>query len=471
MIWGTKYSPFLNKKTEMNWKRYLVACGIIGVLMLVIVLITYTSPCRSDGLLIGACGLGKFVMYWGTGLLMVNFIVVSLLFLKPWKPATNSLKKVIMLSLISLVFAGAFVIPAAGILQSLRGVVLTLQDKRYKTEVLRNFSITNFTERPVINSQTGKFDGIRVSFDLTVSRDDLYFGIVEITPYFGNYLDNRFDERLRSNSPKTYAFTLKPTKDFYEKKPDGPYVVTIDVGTKGQKKWRGGWRDFNILITGDETIENKLDTPLLKDEKLVTRPYRFSDFQRSSQKDHKNYGDEIFYTVRQKGEAILEVTDPELELPEDVHAKQVQRFYKVGEYFLALVQQPSVNVQLNLPEDFTVSFVGVMFARKEDGHWSKWFAIEDKDTTSKNNPAYMWMENLWPYIGIVDQNGANGKGIMKTFVFDGTSFQRAGCYDYDNSVVGSMWGNAYVLRDTGVKVLYGDQCQNVLIRKTFVQEK
>lgn len=263
----------------MNWKRYLVACGIIGILMLVIVLITYTSPCRSDGLLIGACGLGKFAMYWGAGLLMVNFIVVSLLFLKPWKPVTNSLKKVTMLFFISLVFAGVLVIPVGLTLMSLDYSISTIQDDQYKAAILRNFSVANFSERPVISSRTGRFDGINVSFDLTVSQDDFYFGVVEIKPYFGNYLDNRFDEDLRSNSPKTYTFTLKPTKDFYQQRPDGPYFVTIDVGTKGQRKWRDGWRDFEILITGDETIENKLGKPLLKDEKLVTRPYMFSDFE------------------------------------------------------------------------------------------------------------------------------------------------------------------------------------------------
>jgi len=267
----------------MTWKKYLILLGIVLLLIIVFRLYESSLPC-DGGLFIGLCGLTRLIFSVIAIVLTINYAIVSLLIYKPWKEESHP-KNIIQIVALFLVAAVTSVILLIPEYQTTNTILRVIQQKMlnvYVSKVRNNYSVKNFAEKPVVNSQTGKFDGIEVSFDLAVGIDDDYFGVVNIEPYFGNYMIDRFDEYIAANKPKKYTFILKPTDSFYNLKPDGPYPITILIGPKNEEKLskndlvKSQQYDYSIRFTANK---KDIDDPAdLYRSDLITKPYIFSDF-------------------------------------------------------------------------------------------------------------------------------------------------------------------------------------------------
>ncbi len=118
----------------------------------------------------------------------------------------------------------------------------------------------------------------------------------------------------------------------------------------------------------------------------------------------------------EEGENIVEILNPGFTLPEDIHENQVNKFFELDEINFALVLQNSMNIVLDVPQEFEVSFVGVLIGNEDDEVWEKLLEVVDDEETDKNNPYYLWNEGEDLYLTVVDQNGAgSGEGVMKLF--------------------------------------------------------
>jgi len=114
-----------------------------------------------------------------------------------------------------------------------------------------------------------------------------------------------------------------------------------------------------------------------------------------------------------EGNPVVEVTDPHLQLPSDVYQAQVNKYFRLGDVYFALVLQESRNVTLNLSDGVSVSFVGIL-AGIEGGSWEKFLEIKDKDESLKSNPYYLWSDGEKIFLSVVDQRGENiGEGEMR----------------------------------------------------------
>lgn len=132
---------------------------------------------------------------------------------------------------------------------------------------------------------------------------------------------------------------------------------------------------------------------------------------------------------------IEEVDNPNLILPSDIDAGQIKKYFKIDNILLALVLRNSMNVVLTLPNDFTSMFAGVLVAEQGDTQWSKLIEIKDAETTNKNNPYYLIVDNQKLLLTIVDQNGAgSGEGVMKVFALsEAGSWKLEQCYYFGGS--------------------------------------
>jgi hypothetical protein len=112
-------------------------------------------------------------------------------------------------------------------------------------------------------------------------------------------------------------------------------------------------------------------------------------------------------------ETLVKVDAVERILPEDVDPVQVGSYFQLGTLLFALVRNHSINVPLQLPQDFTHAFTGILVS--DDGAtWQKYLGIKDRELTAKNNPYYLWTEGDVLFLSIVDQLGAgSGEGVMK----------------------------------------------------------
>jgi hypothetical protein len=121
------------------------------------------------------------------------------------------------------------------------------------------------------------------------------------------------------------------------------------------------------------------------------------------------------------GAYLSEIDNPNLQLPSDINAGQIEKYFKIGDVFIALVLRNSMNVVLSLPKGFIPSFAGILAAREDDTKWNKWVEIKDEKPTDKNNPYRFDAPNGKLLLTVIDQNGAgSGEGIMKVFSLDDT---------------------------------------------------
>lgn len=134
------------------------------------------------------------------------------------------------------------------------------------------------------------------------------------------------------------------------------------------------------------------------------------------------------------GAELAENAPVEIPLPTGIEPSQIMKYFKLGDYFLALVLQPSMNVLLpDLPTDYTANWVGVLAAKKNDQAWTNLLRLGDQNQTDKNNPYYLWLKDKKLYLSVVDQNGAgSGEGTMKVLTLDDqNNWVLDSCYYFD----------------------------------------
>lgn len=123
----------------------------------------------------------------------------------------------------------------------------------------------------------------------------------------------------------------------------------------------------------------------------------------------------------QNGAELSEASVLNVPLPEGILPGQIQKNFQLGDLYLALVLQPSMNILLpdDVPVNYTASWVGVLAARENDQIWTKLLEIKDQNQTDRNNPYYLWLKDKKLYLSVVDQNGAgSGEGTMKVLTLD-----------------------------------------------------
>jgi len=176
-------------------------------------------------------------------------------------------------------------------IDSIRFKIDQYRGEQLTSEIAKNISVDNFRESPVINNQNGKYDGIEVTFDLIVQKEDYYTGKVYVSFYYDAIEPNKpagmksyfesaeFGDLIKANTPKTYTFILKPNEAFYNAKQDGPYSVKINVWAKTPRKFGFGLQNFSISYMGDWSQYNRGETRThLTKKDLFTKPYLFPDF-------------------------------------------------------------------------------------------------------------------------------------------------------------------------------------------------
>lgn len=159
----------------------------------------------------------------------------------------------------------------------------------------------------------------------------------------------------------------------------------------------------------------------------------------NKQMDNKE-GQKLSFTTQisqllKKGTAVKEINNPNLTLPSDIKAGQINKYFKIDNILFALVLRNSMNVVLSLPTDFISTFAGVLVAKQGDTQWTKLIEIKDAKATDKNNPYYLIVDNQKLLLTIVDQNGAgSGEGIMKVFALSETNdWKLERCYYFGGS--------------------------------------
>lgn len=142
---------------------------------------------------------------------------------------------------------------------------------------------------------------------------------------------------------------------------------------------------------------------------------------------------------------VKEIAKPNLVLPASINDNQIKKYFKIENLMFALVLNNSTNVELSLPTNFTPTFVGVLVAKKGDIEWSKLVEIKDLNSTSKNNPYYLIVENKKLLLTVVDQNGAgSGEGIMKLFALSKiNAWDLEGCYSFGGNYNGPSTDGDY----------------------------
>ena len=152
------------------------------------------------------------------------------------------------------------------------------------------------------------------------------------------------------------------------------------------------------------------------------------------EEEQKDWEEEYKQCQEFSGE-LVEIEDPGFELPASIHQAQIQKYFQIGDTYFALVLENSLNIPLlDLPEDFEVSFRGVLYNANNDEEWREYIKIMDVDS-QKNNPYYLWSECGKLYLSIIDHNGAgSGEGVNKIFVStDGIDWQLDSCNYFGSS--------------------------------------
>ncbi len=147
-----------------------------------------------------------------------------------------------------------------------------------------------------------------------------------------------------------------------------------------------------------------------------------------------------------EGNELEEIASAEFDLPEDIDESQLNIFFRIGDVYLALTVEPSINIYLeNFPNGMQAQFKGVLAAVDGDSEWTKFLTITDTGT-AKNNPYYMWNVGDTIMVSIVDDTGAgSGEGSMKIAEFAdyGNSFISGDiCYYYSAPGIDGYYSDA-----------------------------
>jgi hypothetical protein len=140
------------------------------------------------------------------------------------------------------------------------------------------------------------------------------------------------------------------------------------------------------------------------------------------------------YQQVKDGTPIVEIADPKLWLPDDIHPGQIKKYFQLGTLSIGLVLQPSMNVMLDLPNQYVPSFTGLIVSQAGTP-WHKYLEIRDAERSDKNNPYYLWAQDGQLYLSIVDQVGAgSGEGNMKLVRLAATgNWEVVDCYYFGAS--------------------------------------
>lgn len=135
------------------------------------------------------------------------------------------------------------------------------------------------------------------------------------------------------------------------------------------------------------------------------------------------------------GANLEKMSSPELTLPSDLHAGQIENNFHLGDLRFALVMQPSDNITLkDLPASFDPKFRGILVSDKDEKEWEKLLEIKDTYNLSSdswgNNPYFLWKEGEKLFLSIVDEDGDRDKeGIEKVYsTTNAKSWTLEGCY-------------------------------------------
>jgi hypothetical protein len=140
------------------------------------------------------------------------------------------------------------------------------------------------------------------------------------------------------------------------------------------------------------------------------------------------------YQQVKDGTPIVEIADPKILLPDDIHPGQIKKYFQLGTLSIGLVLQPSMNFILDLPNQYVPSFTGLIVSQAGTP-WHKYLEIRDTERTDKNNPYYLWAQEGQLYLSIVDQEGAgSGEGNMKLVRLSATgNWEVVDCYYFGAS--------------------------------------
>lgn len=148
-----------------------------------------------------------------------------------------------------------------------------------------------------------------------------------------------------------------------------------------------------------------------------------------------SYLEEITKAV-EKGATLKEIPDPKLEIPSEIHPKQMNKFFALDNLLIATVVKPSINIYLEgiqTNEEFRGEngFAGLLIAEKTGKKWEKIHEIQDKnsDDSTQNNPYYLWTDTNKLFLSVVDANGAgSGEGVMKVLIFNNNEWKLESCH-------------------------------------------
>lgn len=163
-----------------------------------------------------------------------------------------------------------------------------------------------------------------------------------------------------------------------------------------------------------------------------------------TQDSDTSYTTQIIVALK-KGVEVNKTINPSLILPPGVDAAQILNYFQLGDLYFALVMQPSANVVLKTPKDFSVNFTGILVSKKGETSWSKLTEIKDIKPDDKNNPYYLWTDSKQLLLSIVDQNGAgSGEGVMKLFAFPYSGgWKLTECFYFGGSYNGNSEGDYF----------------------------
>jgi hypothetical protein len=94
-----------------------------------------------------------------------------------------------------------------------------------------------------------------------------------------------------------------------------------------------------------------------------------------------------------QGKKIVEAESvPKFQLPPGIFVEQLWRLFKLDDiYFAVYVRQNSNFFGSTMPEGTVQS--GILWARKGDRAWHKFFVAQDKSSDDLNNVIYLWNQN------------------------------------------------------------------------------
>lgn len=160
---------------------------------------------------------------------------------------------------------------------------------------------------------------------------------------------------------------------------------------------------------------------------------------------------------------VIETINPKIIFPKNINSAQVSKYYKLDNYLFALIRQSSMNFDVGVPKNFTITFTGVLISDNQQ-KWFELIEINDKGISGniRNNPYELWSVNGKMYLSIVDHTGAgSGEGVMKLFESqNGFDWVQAGCFYYNPDIGATQDYQEQERLDPGLF----PNCSNVILK-------